>query len=512
MQAPHRTGRRDFLRFAAAAGLLSQLPPGFANTAAKDAWLTSFNDAMATEPWLKAFRSVTQPAFAANAVMTGQWPVGLTGTLYRNGPARHDIAGYRYHHWFDGDGMLQAWKFTPAGVSHKSRMIETTKYKAEMAAGRALYPGFGSVPPNPAPVSSSDAVNVANISVLPHHGKLLALWEAGSPWEMNPDDLSTVGIHSFNEDTDGVPFSAHPRVEPDGTLWNFGYVSGAGLIALWHINPQGALVKAGTVKVDPMTMPHDFLVTSRHIVLLLPPLHYKRAVEFTSFMEAHVREPNLPTRVLVVDKNDFSKVQWLALPAQWVFHYGNAWEDAQGVIHFDAARAPDPMAMINTFRDVMRGIRSPSSPSLHYRYQIDTQRGKVTEEAMFNAGFNTEFPVIDPRVSTQRSHRLVMLCGDDNKPASHPMLSGVAVYDDRKEKLVTFSYPDHQIPEEHLFVAAPGSDPESAGWIVGSALDVKNDRMLLNVFDVNAPDAGPVATATLPYALPLGLHGKFAAS
>jgi len=508
----HNAGRRDFLRLAAAAGLLAQLPRGFADVSADDAWMSSFNEALAAEPWLKAFRSATQPAYAANAELAGHWPAGLTGTLYRNGPARHDIAGYRYHHWFDGDGMLQAWNFSQAGVTHKSRMIETNKYQAEIAAGRALYPGFGSVPPNPAPVSSSDAVNVANISVLPHHGKLLALWEAGSPWEMNPDDLSTVGIHSFNEDTDGVPFSAHPRVEPDGTLWNFGYVSGAGLIALWHIDPAGYLVKAGTVKVEPMTMPHDFLVTSRHIVLLLPPLHYRPEGEFRSFMDAHVWEPDLPTRVLVVDKNDFSKVQWLELPAQWVFHFGNAWEDAQGVIHFDAARAPDPMAMINTFRDVMRGIRSPSSPSLHYRYRIDTTRRTVTEEAIFNPGFDTEFPVIDPRVSTQRSHRLVMLCSDARKPASHPMLSGVAVFDDRQEKLVTFRYPDHQIPEEHLFVAAPGSEPEAAGWIVGTALDVKRDRTLLNVFDVTALDAGPLATATLPYALPLGLHGKFLAS
>ena len=497
--------RREFLRLAAAAGLLAHLP----RARATDAWQDAFTSALGAEPWLAAFRSATRPAFAGPAALTGRWPEALSGTLYRNGPARHDIAGYRYRHWFDGDGMLQAWQLSTAGVSHRARMIETYKYKAELAAGRALYPGFGSVPPDPAPVSGSDVVNVANISVLPHHGKLLALWEAGSPWEMNAEDLSTTGIHSFHEDTDGVPFSAHPRIEPDGTLWNFGYVSGAGLIALWHIDATGQLVKAGTVKVDPMTMPHDFVVTARHIVLLLPPLHYRPAESFRSFMEAHVWEPSLPTRVLVVDKNDFSKVQWLELPAQWVFHFGNAWEDAQGIIHFDGARAPDPMAMIATFRDVMRGIRTPSSPSLHHRYRIDTVRGRVTETAMFEPTFNTEFPSIDPRVSTVRNHRLVMLSSDDSAPASHPMLCAVSVFDDRDDRRVSYRYPDHQIPEEHLFVPAPGSAPETRGWIVGSALDVKQDRTLLNVFAVDALDAGPIATATLPYALPLGLHGKF---
>ena len=65
------------------------------------------------------------------------------------------------------------------------------------------------------------------------------------------------------------------------------------------------------------------------------------------------------------------------------------------------------------------------------------------------------------------------------------------------------------MPEEHIFVAAPNSAPETDGWIVGTALDFKEDRTLLNVFDVNALQDGPVATATLPYALPLGLHGRF---
>ena len=61
-------------------------------------------------------------------------------------------------------------------------MIATHKYIRETAAGRALYPTFGAEPPNPAAVTSADAINPGNISVLPHHGKLLALWEAGSAW------------------------------------------------------------------------------------------------------------------------------------------------------------------------------------------------------------------------------------------------------------------------------------------------------------------------------------------
>jgi carotenoid cleavage dioxygenase len=87
-----------------------------------------------------------------------------------------------------------------------------------------------------------------------------------------------------------------------------------------------------------------------------------------------------------------------------------------------------------------------------------------------------------------------------NEVSTFDLESGVRQY---------YRYPDTQIPEEHLFVAKPGSQPETQGWVIGTALDWQKQQTLLNVFDVTAIDDGPVATATLPYALPLGLHGKF---
>ena len=50
---------------------------------------------------------------------------------------------------------------------------------------------------------------------------------------------------------------------------------------------------------------------------------------------------------------------------------------------------------------------------------------------------------------------------------------------------------------------------EGAGWLIGTALDIARGRTLLSVFDARDLSAGPLACARLPYALPLGLHGKF---
>lgn len=468
-----------------------------------------FRGAMTDKPWLLAFRSVPRQEFQAAARLTGRLPEGLRGTFYRNGPARYEIGDFRYQHWFDGDGMMQAFTLGDGRVDHRARMIETRKFQAEEAAGRALYPGFGTRPPDPQPVTSPDLVNTGNISVLAHGGRLLALWEAGSPWELDPVTLETRGLHSFSPETRSVPFSAHPRLEPDGHLWNFGYASGAGLLVLWHIGPDGKVRRTGTVPCQPMGMPHDFVVTRRHIVLLIPPFHYQPEGAPRTFIDSYRWHPERPTRVLVVDKDDFSNFRWLELPAQWVFHFGNGWEDESGMIHFDGARNADPMDMVDGFARVMRGESYEPSPTHHHRYTLDLRAGTVRETAMFDAHLETEFPVIDPRVSCRRNHRLVMMGRSTTEPAGHPMLDSVLVYDDRRERLDRFRYPTGVLPEEHLFVPAPDSTPEGPGWVVGTALNVAAQRSELHVFDADAVDAGPVASATLPYALPLGLHGRF---
>ncbi|MCB1684519.1 MAG: carotenoid oxygenase family protein [Pseudomonadales bacterium] len=496
--------RRSFLTRSLALSTAALLPGRvFANDTK-----SRFAEALRHNPALLAYRSAAADSFDSQARLTGSVPAGLEGTLFRNGPARHEIGDFRYGHWFDGDGMLQAFRLTPDGIRHQARMIQTRKYQAEQAAGRALYPGFASVPPNPAPVTSADTVNSGNISVLPHGGNLYALWEAGSAWRMNPDTLETEGLQVFSPESQGLPFSAHPRVEPDGTLWNFGYVSAAHLIVLWHIAADGRLKNIGTVPCDPISMPHDFVVTERHIVILIPPFEYENRGGAT-FLDAHTWHPERPTRVMLVDKNDFSRVRWLELPAQWVFHFGNAWEDKAGVIRFDGARAIDPMVMIDSFRAIMSGAPSTPTHSRHHLYRIDTRSGSATETPMFTDSLDTEFPVIDPRVSCRHNSRLLMLSSDPHSDARDGVLNCVSLYDAAMDRLSTFRYPASVIPEEHLFVPEPGSAPESSGWIIGSSLNCATARTEFRIFDVNNLTGGPLVTAELPYALPLGLHGKF---
>ena len=87
-----------------------------------------------------------------------------------------------------------------------------------------LYNGAGTHFKTALPIRNNETTNVANTSVQLLNGELLAMWEAGAPYRLDPDSLTTLGQLEFNADLSGVPFSAHPHFDEKGELWNIGSV------------------------------------------------------------------------------------------------------------------------------------------------------------------------------------------------------------------------------------------------------------------------------------------------
>ncbi len=53
----------------------------------------------------------------------------------------------------------------------------------------------------------------ANTAIVHHAGKLLALEEVGLPYQIKPQDLSTVGAHDFGGKLT-TAMTAHPKIDP----------------------------------------------------------------------------------------------------------------------------------------------------------------------------------------------------------------------------------------------------------------------------------------------------------
>ncbi len=316
--------------------------------------------------------------------LRGRLPPALAGTLWRNGPAEHDRFGHRYGHWFDGDGMMQAFRFDGAAVTHRARILDTPKRRRETAAGRRVLPAFGSMPPDPADTRGPDDMNAANTSMVVHAGRHMALWEGGSALAFDPATLDAEGFVAWRKDIAGAPFSAHPKVEADGTMWNIGYLPvPRPMLIFYRIDPNGRLAKVNVLPMAPLGLTHDFVVTERWLVVLLTPFVLdpeKFATGHTPILDAHAWRPELGVRVLVVDKDSLEIERRHELPPGFHFHHGNGWEEADGTIRLDLCQAPDPSFVIRDFRSVMQGDTRFRSAHPVYRRVVLRPDGRAEYE------------------------------------------------------------------------------------------------------------------------------------
>ena len=462
-----------------------------------------FAQALARDPRLLGFATARAESLSAPlTTLSGRLPSGLAGVLWRNGPAEHERFGHRYRHWFDGDGMVQAFAFADGSARHRARILDTPKRRRETQAGKRIVPAFGT--PGTGPLLGPDDMNAANTSILAHSGRLMALWEGGSALEVDPETLAAGRFAIWHPDLAGLPFSAHPKVEPDGTLWNIGFVTRPRPSLLFYrIDRNGKLVKANLVDAGPLGMVHDFVVTARHLVLLLPPFVLEPERHGT-FLDSHVWRPQLGTRALTVDKNTLEPVRRHELPPGFHFHHGNGWEEPDGTIRLDLCQSSDPRFVTEDFRHVMRG--AARFDSAHPRYRRAVLRPDGTASIEDGAPGVAEFPRIDPRYTGRRHRALFALAGEVGGEGWP--LRRIARLDPERGETDGWAYPRHQAPEEHVFV--PRGETEGDGWLIGPFLDIRRRAAGLNVFEAARVSDGPLWQGILPYPVPLGLHGIFA--
>jgi len=406
---------------------------------------------------------------------------------------------------------VQAYAFGDRGLTHRGRFVRTQKFVNESEQGRFLFPGFGTSVKGKFPIAGPDSVNAANTNVVVHGNRLMALWEGGSAYELDLATLETKGPITWQKDFKGIPFSAHPKIEPDGTMWNMGAFAGG--LAIYQIAADGSLVKAEIIKIPHLAMNHDFVVSRNHLIFVLPAmrLNLDKIKSGYSFLDSIDFSRDTPMRVLTVEKADFTQQRFYELPPGFIFHYGNAWEDKDGMIRFDYVRhEAGADIMTATMRALMRGDVEAMQPahSASAQVVIDPKRGTIREEVRTDS---VEFPRVDPRVVASRYRQLYHTGNLQSRDNTFEM-NAVLRYDLESGKRDAYVFGKEYSMEEHVVVPRPGSGKEGDGWLVGCAFNSKTGKTQVQVFDALNLAAGPLAVAKLPYGVPLGFHGHFNAT
>ena len=469
-----------------------------------DVCKAAFDRAALIKPWTLAYASCSEDALSTDRLtLKGRIPPSLSGTLYRNGPAKHERGNERYGHRWDGDGMVHAFRFGTRHVSHQGRFVETAKYLVERAEDRFLIDAFGTnLSGLPLP-DDIDELNAANISVCMAGGELLALWDPGSAYRLDPESLDTLGLKTWAPELRGRAFSAHPKREPDGTLWNFGANPLKGELTVYCIDRNGVLKFFRTLQIPGLPTLHDFAITEKHLVFVMSPivLNKDRLQSGLSFGQACEWKPALGTRVLTISRSDWT-LRWYDLPAGCVFHNANAWEDPSGVIRLQFMSAQDPIALAAGWA-TMHGEYAHRLGARMTLVELDPRRGA---KQVVNPAIEGEFPVVDPNFVGRRQREVLCVGRSPSRDPSVPGFDELVCFDVESGAAQRFSYGSDWMVEEHVFAPATSGKSE---WIVGTALNFKRRVTVVSVFSATSIADGPIAQASLPYALPLGLHGLF---
>jgi carotenoid cleavage dioxygenase-like enzyme len=210
----------------------------------------------------------------------------------------------------------------------------------------------------------------------------------------------------------------------------------------------------------------------------------------------------------VVPKAAPDTAQWFEAAFTAAYHFGDAFQRNGRIVmrtvrhaNIDEARSPMREAMAG---DAAHAVNSNASlRELH----LDLRTGKAHWEDTGIQGI--EFPLFDTRSAGNRGARLYAPAMQGDTTA--PYFNAVAGYDVARGRREAHRYGRDILAEEHVFVPRPGSRNADDGWLVGTLLDAANQRSGIAVLDAQRIDEGPVAQAWLPYAVPLGFHGTFAA-
>jgi len=422
----------------------------------------------------------------------GEIPQELNGALYRIGPNPHFRPRGPYH-WFDGDGMAHALLLRDGRAAYRNRYVKTAGLRAEMKAGRSLYGGLLGGAGEDLPPEAPPMKNAANTNIIGYANRVLALWEAGLPHELQPETLETVGFFDFGGKMNG-PVTAHPKLDArNGDLLFFGYQVMPPYLTWHRADRDGRLLESRVIDTGLPAMLHDFAVTDDFAVFFVCPSVF-RLENMMKGLPALSWEPEHGTKIGVMNRQT-GEVMWFKTDAFYVFHFLNAYqEDAKLIV--DGCRMP---------RLDMSGNSFGSAP-MPWRWTLDLKRGAMSDRQIDDV--SSEFPRFDERLAG-RKHRYGYFDASRGAADREFRFNSVAKRDYEAGRSEDQDLGGSKVPGEPVFVPRDLASAEDDGWVLSLWYDAAIDRSELIIQDARDFAAKPVARVKLNHRVPFGFHGNW---
>lgn len=454
--------------------------------------------------------------------ITGEIPAEFGGMYVRNSPNPHFPPQGRYH-WFDGDGMVHGLQVQDGRARYLNRYIHTEAFQAEAEVGGPLWTGI--MEPMNLRNPRGPLKDTANTDLVTHQGRLYALWWlCGSPYRLNPTDLSTLGIETFGgtfpatgadtpSEVAAAPkrMSAHAKVDPrTGQLVFFSYdLFRKPYMHYGVVSKDSTLVHYIPISTPAPHIQHDMALTENYSILLDMPLGW----DPHKLAQGKIRlgfDRETPLRFGVIPRlGNPNQIRWFETESAYVYHTINAWEEGDEIV-LTACRVQDPTDRPPPGGRVLPQLEFLQLEPFLYRWRLNLVTGAVKGEQLDDVP--TEFPKTNDHFTGVPSR-----FSYNPRMAPDPALKfdGLIKYDIRSGKrLSTFNAPPHWFHGEadyapRLGSTALGSDDEDDGFVVTFATSARENASEYWILSAKDLSLGPLARIHLPRRIPLGFHSTW---
>jgi all-trans-8'-apo-beta-carotenal 15,15'-oxygenase len=393
------------------------------------------------------------------------------------------------------------------------RIVQTRGLLRERAAGKKLFGGYNTPMVRPLrEVFRGDSKNPANTGILASDGRVFALCEGGRPYELRPEDLTTVDEVDF----DGAvarTFNPHPhRVAARKTTYSIGLRRGkATILDLYALaDDSRAVHNVGSLQVPGLMMAHDFAVTERHIIVMVPPMRLRvlpLLMRRKGFVDCLEWQYEHGTELLVIPIEDPAHPIKITVEGCLIEHFANAWERG-GELVFDGITYPDMGTLDRFVMSLGRGTARGSFNNSLTRFVLDLRAKSACTEVILREPI--ELPQVAPAVFATENRYVYVVGYRSPRASGSGLWDSVIKLDVRSGAVERFTPGAGQHPSEPLFVPRDGATAEDDGYILTQVLDATTGQSREVVLDARRLSDGPIASAYFPGVVPVRIHGAFA--
>jgi len=456
------------------------------------------------------FRRSPDVPDATEAIVTGTPPEWLRGELVRTCPAVFEGSRWRARHWFDGLGMIYAFRVGKSAIRFQSRLLES-EAAHEIAEGPAHLGSFATptgrtlwqrvVQPIQR-ISDNTNVNIVKMG-----DDLVALTEGNRQVRVDAQTLRALGEVSYEHDElGGAVSSAHPHFDVErqrvvNVATKFGT---SGVVSIYeHAGSERRREIVASWRTSRVPYIHTFGLTPAHAILVAHPFVVTPLDMLWSnrgFIDHFEWRPQDGTRLVVMNRATKAIEEYETDPL-FVFHTVNAF-DRDGDTVLDLLAYPNATIMDDLRVERMVDHLPDLRPSL-VRITMHPSRRRAKVEKLSDTGF--EFPSTNYRKVNGSDYRFAWGAADGPR-GDGSYASSIVKVDVRAGSASAFS-DGERVYGEPVFVARPGGSDEDDGVLLSVGASARVDTSALVIID--AKTMVLLASAEVPKAIPLGFHGSF---